>query len=365
MPLVYTPDLLFEGFSLSKVVLLDSQGREMPDGIIKGVRSSSWEPDIETFDEFSHEKLINVWSDIRRVNFSLEAGYTSMAAWAKITGSSIKSEPLITNLLTPNQASGTDTLGDTTGFTAHVSSTLSSVTSALAASGSQALQAVASAGTGMTFGLPSQAVPVVAGQRYTARVKVGYCTAANNCELVMAWYDRYQWVSQVTKLFVSSTGTFVEVINNAVVPVGAEYMSAYLYNPTTTAGVTTMYADEWGLWKGTGGNWAMPGQPITGLTGLPSNYADRLPLYEHGRTNAAAFPVRLTFPARDANGKTQELALTLFKVKFQPPKQSGAEYKAGQSVSYQATAMLSATDETGALLDREAFGRIDRAYSVG
>lgn len=109
----------------------------------------------------------------------------------------------------------------------------------------------------------------------------------------------------------------------------------------------------------------MPGEPIKGLTGLPSNYVDRLPLYEHGRTNAAAFPVRLTFPARDANGKAQELALTLFKVKFQPPKQSGAEYKAGQSVSYQATAMLSATDETGALLDREAFGRIDRAYSVG
>ena len=84
MPLVYTPDLLFEGFSLSRVVLLDSLGNEDPDGEIYGARSANWEPEIESFDEFSHDKLINVWSDVRRVNFTLEAGYTSLTAWSNV-----------------------------------------------------------------------------------------------------------------------------------------------------------------------------------------------------------------------------------------------------------------------------------------
>ena len=63
MPLLYTPDLLFEGFSLSRAVLLDSEGNEQPDGEIYGARSAVWEPEIESYDEFSHDKLINVWSD--------------------------------------------------------------------------------------------------------------------------------------------------------------------------------------------------------------------------------------------------------------------------------------------------------------
>lgn len=364
MPLVYTPDLLFEGFSLSKVVLLDSQGREMPDGIIKGVRSSSWEPDIETFDEFSHEKLINVWSDIRRVNFSLEAGYTSMAAWAKITGSSIKSEPLITNLLTPNQASGGDALGNTSDLWGNNGWTVSRITND-AAQGSGCILATAGVTTygGCNGSMVSGIAP---GGTYTALASVRIKVGTRRPRITLAWFTAAEaWISQVVGSPIATGSGWAVISVTGVAPANAAKTAWYVDSPDNGAVGDAIAVDCVSIHAGAGGLWQMPGQPITGLTGLPSNYADRLPLYEHGRTNAAAFPVRLTFPARDANGKTQELALTLFKVKFQPPKQSGAEYKAGQSVSYQATAMLSATDETGALLDREAFGRIDRAYSVG
>ena len=109
----------------------------------------------------------------------------------------------------------------------------------------------------------------------------------------------------------------------------------------------------------------MPGEPILGLTDTPNNWQDSLPLWEHGSGNSQALAVRITLPAKHAEGNMQDLSLTLFKVKFKPPKSSGASYKDGQSVTYEATAMLSATDETAAALEREAFGMIDRAYSVG
>ena len=188
MPLLYTPDLLFEGFSLSRAVLLDSEGNEQPDGEIYGARSAVWEPEIESYDEFSHEKLINVWSDVRRVNFTMEAGYTSLGVWVAMTGSSLEQS-----------------------------------------------------------GLP-----------------------------------------------------------------GSE------------------------------------------------NYSASVLLYDSA--NAAPLPVKVIFPARTATGVACDVSVTLFRVKFKPPRVSGASYKDGQSVTYEGTVIKSATDETGSVLDREAFGRLDVDY---
>lgn len=190
MPLLYTPDLLFEGFSLSRAVLLDSEGNEQPDGEIYGVRSAVWEPEIESYDEFSHEKLINVWSDVRRVNFTLEAGYTSLTVWSKMTGSAVAS------------------------------------------------------------------------------------------------------------------------------------------------------------------------------SGGPSEFQHSLLMWEHGRSNGVSFPIRITFPAKDAQGRTQDLALTLFTVVFKPPRVNAASYKEGHSVTYEGTVVISPTDETGEVLERSAFGRIDAAFTL-
>jgi len=356
MPLVYTPDLLFEGFSLSRVVLLDSLGNEDPDGEIYGARSANWEPEIESFDEFSHDKLINVWSDVRRVNFTLEAGYTSLTAWSKMTGSAVESEPLITNLLTANVASAGRALGALTGITNWDSTVTYQPTGG---EGSVGAIQVVSTGGGTYF---ASDIPVSANQTYTAHVRVARTAGGFGGISGSFWfYDSAGTdVGHTGLSVVTGSGDWSNMVATYFAPSTAVRANVYTY-PNSGQ---TIQISQFGLWKGSGGSWAMPGEPITGITGSPSNYVDRLPLYEHGKSNGQSFSVRLTFPAKDAQGNTQDLSLTLFKVKFKPPKSSGASYKDGQSVTYEATALLSPTDETGTVLEREAFGRIDRAYSV-
>lgn len=187
MPLIQSADLFFEGFSVSEVTLLDSVGGADPAGKLMGVRSAVWEPEIESFDEFSNEELIGVWSDIRRVVFSVEAGFVSLAAWSRMTG-------------TPVQE-----------------------------------------------------------------------------------------------------------------------------------------------------------------TTLPGDYGYRasMALYAKGAANAVTIPVKVVFPARDVEGINHDVEVVLFSVKFKPPRLSGASYKDGVSVTYEGTIVLSHTDETGQVLDRPAFGRMD------
>lgn len=370
MPLLYTPDLLFEGFSLSRAVLLDSEGNEQPDGEIYGVRSAVWEPEIESYDEFSHEKLINVWSDVRRVNFTMEAGYTSMSVWSKLLGSSVTSQTLITNLLTANRASAGDTLGAVSGMGGYDSG-FTLVTSG-GVDGGAFVRVTANTGNGLAYiemwaGSGTSVLPVSAGETYTisAAVRTSVAGSGRQMSVYGVWWDSAGgYLTEGSVKAVAASTSWTRVQGSVQAPVGAAYLTPRVYGSSLQAGETLSY-DSGGVWQGEGGTWAMPGEPILGLTDTPNNWQDSLPLWEHGSGNSQALPVRITFPAKDAEGNMQDLSLTLFKVKFKPPKSSGASYKDGQSVTYEATAMLSATDETGAALEREAFGRIDRAYSVG
>ncbi len=364
MPLLYTPDLLFEGFSLSRAVLLDSEGNEQPDGEIYGARSAVWEPEIESYDEFSHEKLINVWSDVRRVNFTVEAGYTSMIIWSKLLGSSVTSQPLITNLLTANQAS-VET--DTSGWTVDGGVTLSKQSSPTYHGSSSLLATCTGTGAGQ-FSAAGARIPVTAGDTVTFMAQAHAGVGSRQVQALLLFYDAASGGTliggdSVKGPLVTTAGSWRQASLTTVVPSATHAVPSV---GLAAGGATdAVYFDAFSFHRGTGGTWAMPGEPILGLTDSPANWQDSLPLWEHGSGNAQALPVRITFPAKDAAGNMQDLSLTLFKVKFKPPKSSGAAYKDGQSVSYEATAMLSATDETGAVLEREAFGRIDRAYSVG
>lgn len=187
MPLLHTPALFFEGFSLSKVSLLSANGADDIEGVLYGASSVTFEPEIESYDEFSNEKLVGVWSDVRRVSLSVEAGYASLAVWSKVTGSTVN----------------------------------------------------------------------VAGLLNQTDHKIG------------------------------------------------------------------------------------------------------MPLWEYGRSNMATMPLRITFPAKDTLGNPKVVEVVLFKVKFKPPTLTGAQYKEGMKVTYEGTVMLSATDEKGQVLEREAFGRMD------
>lgn len=185
--LIGSAGLFFEGFSVSSVALLDSAGDPDPAGVLPGVQSAGWEPEVETFDEFSNDILIGVWHDVRRVSFSVEAGFVSLGAWGRITGSPVEQSSL-------------------------------------------------------------------------------------------------------------------------------------------------------------------PGE---------FGYMATVPLYERGASNGATIPVRVTIPAKDSEGVVHEALVTMFAVKFQPPRLSGASYKSGLTVAYEGTVLLSDTDERGQALTRPAFGRLE------
>lgn len=176
------------------------------------------------------------------------------------------------NLLTDNQASGTDTLGDTTGFTVYSAATITSDLTPY--SGTRSVKAVATGNAGMTFGLPGSTVTATVGQTYTAEVTTAATDAAAS-ELILAFYDSGgTWIGQASKAYTGGGWRTVQI--TGVAPASTAAVSAYIYQTTTTAGVSTVYADQWGLWKGAGGQWAMPGTPIVGGSHIATNGAVHL-----------------------------------------------------------------------------------------
>lgn len=176
------------------------------------------------------------------------------------------------NLLTANQASGTDTLGDTTGFTVYSAATITSDLTPY--SGTRSVKAVATGNAGMTFGLSGSTVTATVGQTYTAEVTTAATDAAAS-ELILAFYDSGgTWIGQASKAYTGGGWRTVKI--TGVAPASTAAVSAYIYQTTTTAGVSTVYADCWGIWKGAGGQWAMPGTPIvhTGIRPNPANTAE-------------------------------------------------------------------------------------------
>jgi hypothetical protein len=176
------------------------------------------------------------------------------------------------NLLTANQASGTDTLGDTNGFTVHNAATITS--DLVPYSGTRSIKAVATGNAGMTFGLPGSTVTATVGQTYTAEVTTAATDAAAS-ELILAFYDSGgTWIGQASKAYTGGGWRTVQI--TGVAPASTAAVSAYIYQATTTAGVSTVYADCWGIWKGAGGKWQLPGVPIPGQSEIAVNDAVNL-----------------------------------------------------------------------------------------
>ena len=126
----------------------------------------------------------------------------------------------------------------------------------------------------MTFGLPGSTVTATVGQTYTAEVTTAATDAAAS-ELILAFYDSGgTWIGQASKAYTGGGWRTVKI--TGVAPASTAAVSAYIYQTTTTAGVSTVYADCWGIWKGAGGRWAMPGTPIPGQSEIAVNNAVNL-----------------------------------------------------------------------------------------
>ena len=185
------------------------------------------------------------------------------------------------NLLTANQASGTDTLGDTTGIGAG-GATVASSTS-YAAQGSRSLQiTTTSTGSGGAYfggGSTAGTIPVTGGDVYTA---LAWFYAASVTEPMMFrvyWFQSNGTTAASTAYNESATITtaasWKEHKATFTAPTDAAFASVYIRRVSGGSG-SVIHVDKISFHRGAGGQWAMPGVPITdtGIRPNPSNTSE-------------------------------------------------------------------------------------------
>lgn len=183
---------------------------------------------------------------------SLDVVYDDMAALPYAPAATVG------NLLTPNQASGTDTLSDTTGFAAQPGGgTLTSVSDAFG-SGSRSLKCAV---TGAAFqGVLIQSAPAFKGVAMTVYAKVRVTTTGT---YRFGAYSVAAGVNTLTEVTITA-GSWV-TLQHTFTPTANTNDIDLLIDTSYGGGVTgDIYIDEVSLHRGAGGQWAMPGVPITG-----------------------------------------------------------------------------------------------------
>ena len=185
------------------------------------------------------------------------------------------------NLLSSNQATGTDTLSDTTGFY------LGSNGSSLASSATYAWQGTRSAsyvagGTASAYmnlhpnGSPAGSLAAVTpGLTYTG-VAMLRASAADTLRMELWWYNSggASIGSSTGASITASTSAWTRATVSAAAPAGAAYAQLSVHRQSGTAG-STVYGDGFGLWLGAGGDWQLPGVPITGIGHKTDNTAGK------------------------------------------------------------------------------------------
>ena len=83
-----------------------------------------------------------------------------------------------------------------------------------------------------------------------------------------------------------------------------------------------------------------------------------LPLWEKRGSNIVTRPLLIRCEAKDSNGNARWFDFVFFKAKFKPMSFAGPAYKDGLKINYEATVLMSSTDEAGVVLAYDAVGRI-------
>ncbi len=174
---------------------------------------------------------------------------------------------MVGNLLTPNQASAGDALGTTAGFVA-IASTLTVVSSG-AYQGNAFIRATVFGGGGSVCvggNHLSGSIPVTPGQPFTALMMVKSDQTASGY-VRMYWWTSAGNVAASTAYSdspsVALSATWSRYVVTAVAPGNAAYVS--MRSPSSSVVGATIDVDMLGWWAGAGGDWAMPGVPITNL----------------------------------------------------------------------------------------------------
>ena len=201
--------------------------------------------------------------------------------WGTWTEADVAQASKVGNLLTLNQATGTDTLSDTTGFY------LGGNGSSLASSATYAWQGTRSAsyvagGTASAYmnlhhnGSPAGSLMAVTpGLTYTG-VAMLRASAADTLRMELWWYNSggASIGSSTGASITASTSAWTRATVSAAAPAGAAYAQLSVHRQSGTAG-STVYGDGFGLWLGAGGDWQLPGVPITGIGHKTDNTAGK------------------------------------------------------------------------------------------
>ncbi len=168
------------------------------------------------------------------------------------------------NLMTTNQSS---VESDTSGLTGYNSSL--SRTTAFARYGSASVMAVAGAALdGFTVGITSSSpqgdkIPVTEGEVYTAVGSARAQSNPRNFRVRIAWYnDANVKLSEIGSPWITdSTTAWTDATLTATAPAGATRAGVVVTWGSYATG-EVHYADGFGMWKGSGGTWAPPGEPV-------------------------------------------------------------------------------------------------------
>ena len=166
------------------------------------------------------------------------------------------------NLLTANQASLES--NTTTGWVLLADCTIAT-SNVQAKHGSYSLAATYA---GASYGdfYASASIPVTAGQTYTVSGQSYAGSVARAAAAGILWFNSggtYLATTNGTSV-TNSTSGWTRHLATAVAPAGAFYARPF-YRVNAAANTEVHYWDELGLWEGAGGQWALPGTPITNL----------------------------------------------------------------------------------------------------
>jgi hypothetical protein len=163
-------------------------------------------------------------------------------------------EPWRRNLLTANQAAGTDVLADTTGFAANAGTITSGTSQADAGLRSVAWavtaanqQVLTGSSTSLTASDDTVDIPVLPATVYSARVRARLSASTGTVRLDMRWHDRAEaFISASTGTATAlSTSAFTDCpCTNITSPAGAALLRLAPIN-TASGAAQTIYLDQW------------------------------------------------------------------------------------------------------------------------
>ena len=173
----------------------------------------------------------------------------------KASGLVMPDTDYVDNLLTPNQASGTDALGDTTGFSVVHGSPVMTSSTEHPLHGSRSLKYVTTETTNWVGQLTTN-IPVTPGETIT--IVAGITASVSQTIRFAAYFNTDLASVMVDNIPVGTTPTEMRI--TAVVPPGVTTLTDVMWQRWEGAIGESYWLDKFGVWRGANNVWAMPRQ---------------------------------------------------------------------------------------------------------